>query len=669
MGNRFSVAKDEQDEAEFRQLVEAVESAQRRVGANDVEAYPRYNNGQGVMNQVRYQNIQLPSSYTEYDDPRDAQAGYPARLNDVYTNEKVSPVQIFAPPVQPECCAVLPDGEFALTCIPISHHYPETNRSPSLRAAPPGTVIVPLDRCASTRSDSPTNHFNARTGSWSPVSLVPGPSSEFQVKLESPQPRRVQRSLSERSEEDRDETQVPDQVVRGRTRKTVALGGRRPRTSTGSPPSIWLRRRSRDRDNSNGGSRSRRSPSLCIALQSSDSLPASAAEATPPRSPVRVIVRARSGSRRSYRVVSTARSRRSRSPIILRDTQRCTARSRGSTSMSPMILEGRRRRRPSRSPRVVPTARSQGFMRSTSRAHRDIVKSARFHGWERSRTPSIEEYVQNTANMVTCDSRSRSPRGIISRSRSRSPLRVIRSRSPLPTTTEALAETPVAIKLQSIVTCLEKITHEIAQGQEANLRAVRERDEYILHLLREMEQKLTKHTNHRPRSPSINSDGAIHVIKRRETRSSLRSLEVKKLEDVALKAYPNIPYAAGLRLATQKQPFTCTLEWKPAWQVFPLKAFRGSDFAYLKIQSDWDDEALLSELGRVYDRLRTFWRKWFSLRSLHYHGTGVLSRSTFSEKLAADDVCFESLIIRSYTLNELARRVSALRKTCAYDIF
>ncbi len=214
MGNRFSVAKDEQDDAEFRQLVEAVESAQRRVGANDVEAYPRYNNGQGVMNQ-RYQNIQLPSSYTEYDgelrlqhilvllsiltaaspDPRDAQAGYPARLNDVYTNEKVSPVQIFAPPVQPECCAVLPDGDFALTCIPISHHYPETNRSPSLRAAPPATVIVPLDRCASTRSDSPTNHFNARTGSWSPVSLVPGPSSEFQVKLESPQPRRVQRSL------------------------------------------------------------------------------------------------------------------------------------------------------------------------------------------------------------------------------------------------------------------------------------------------------------------------------------------------------------------------------------------------------------------------------------------------------------------------------------------
>ncbi len=168
------------------------------------------------------------------------------------------------------------------------------------------------------------------------------------------------------------------------------------------------------------------------------------------------------------------------------------------------------------------------------------------------------------------------------------------------------------------MTCLEKITHEIAQGQEANLRAVRERDEYILHLLREMEQKLTKNANRRPRSPSINSDGAIHVIKRRETRSSLRSLEVKKLEDVALKAYPNIPYAAGLRLATQKQPFTCTLEWKPAWQVFPLKAFRGSDFAYLKIQSDWDDEALLSELGRVYDRLRTFWRKWFSLRSVRY---------------------------------------------------
>ena len=37
---------------------------------------------------------------------------------------------------------------------------------------------------------------------------------------------------------------------------------------------------------------------------------------------------------------------------------------------------------------------------------------------------------------------------------------------------------------------------------------------------------------------------------------------------------------------------------------------------YLKIEKHWDDAALLRELSRSYNELRTIWRKWFSLRSV-----------------------------------------------------
>ncbi|OCH89483.1 hypothetical protein OBBRIDRAFT_813173 [Obba rivulosa] len=81
-----------------------------------------------------------------------------------------------------------------------------------------------------------------------------------------------------------------------------------------------------------------------------------------------------------------------------------------------------------------------------------------------------------------------------------------------------------------------------------------------------------------------------------------------------VKPYPNLPYAAGLRTAKR-----CSKDgWNPVWKVFPLKMFRGADWAYLKVQPVWDDEQLLRELSKSYDRLRTVWRKWFSLRSVGY---------------------------------------------------
>lgn len=80
-----------------------------------------------------------------------------------------------------------------------------------------------------------------------------------------------------------------------------------------------------------------------------------------------------------------------------------------------------------------------------------------------------------------------------------------------------------------------------------------------------------------------------------------------------VKPYANFVHAVGLPLLKNKED-----EWKPAWKVFPLKVFRGADYKILKISADWDDEALLTELGSMYDDLRMFWRKWFSLRSVAY---------------------------------------------------
>lgn len=81
---------------------------------------------------------------------------------------------------------------------------------------------------------------------------------------------------------------------------------------------------------------------------------------------------------------------------------------------------------------------------------------------------------------------------------------------------------------------------------------------------------------------------------------------------ILVKPYVNFVHAVGLpHLLKNKED-----EWKPAWKVFPLKVFRGADYKILKINASWDDEALLTELGSVYDDLRTFWRKWFSLRSV-----------------------------------------------------
>ena len=52
--------------------------------------------------------------------------------------------------------------------------------------------------------------------------------------------------------------------------------------------------------------------------------------------------------------------------------------------------------------------------------------------------------------------------------------------------------------------------------------------------------------------------------------------------------------------------------WKPSWEVFPLKVYRGYDLKVVDVQRTWDDEELLRELGTAYDKLRGRLRKYFS---------------------------------------------------------
>ena len=56
--------------------------------------------------------------------------------------------------------------------------------------------------------------------------------------------------------------------------------------------------------------------------------------------------------------------------------------------------------------------------------------------------------------------------------------------------------------------------------------------------------------------------------------------------------------------------------WKPSWDVFPLKVYRGYDLKVIAVQRDWDDEDLLRELGAAYDKLRGRLRKYFSFKDV-----------------------------------------------------
>lgn len=77
--------------------------------------------------------------------------------------------------------------------------------------------------------------------------------------------------------------------------------------------------------------------------------------------------------------------------------------------------------------------------------------------------------------------------------------------------------------------------------------------------------------------------------------------------------YPNIAAAAGIG-GPGVHRFKPESDWRPSWNFFQLIAFRGATSTTIMIKPDWDDEQLLRELYRTYNKLRS-WRRLFSLKT------------------------------------------------------
>ncbi|KAI0951533.1 hypothetical protein AcW1_008555 [Taiwanofungus camphoratus] len=142
-------------------------------------------------------------------------------------------------------------------------------------------------------------------------------------------------------------------------------------------------------------------------------------------------------------------------------------------------------------------------------------------------------------------------------------------------------------------------------------------EETLEYLLRKLNKQVSVE-RHSPRQDSTLSVDYLPYIKS-DARSELGQKEsVKEIrsekhpQDVNMKPYPSLAYAAGLRLRAGYS----VDHLNRVWTVFPLKVFRAYNHTTLKIRAEWDDEMLLRELNRTYDSLRTFWRRWFSLRSV-----------------------------------------------------
>lgn len=170
------------------------------------------------------------------------------------------------------------------------------------------------------------------------------------------------------------------------------------------------------------------------------------------------------------------------------------------------------------------------------------------------------------------------------------------------------------MEVQVQVEHLIRMQERALKAHEERVDRWQEHTTELVRIMRGIEQRLTVL---RP-SSALSSTASVdalppekHVKNRDGGDANEKAGAMAYTGPVQAKPYPHRPYAVGLRAVRR-----CSDDWRPAWTVFPLKAFRGSSYAYLKIQSHWDDADLLQELSRSYDKLRTVWRKWFSLRGV-----------------------------------------------------
>ena len=148
---------------------------------------------------------------------------------------------------------------------------------------------------------------------------------------------------------------------------------------------------------------------------------------------------------------------------------------------------------------------------------------------------------------------------------------------------------------------LRRWTQQLEEWNAQNARWVR--------VLENWEERFAS----RPGAPCAHNCSAVSVAMDQQEKAELMHATRDMPGYVpAEKPYPNRAFAAGLQISHSSSE----KNWRPAWVVFPLKAFRGCNYTFVRIQSHWDDEQLLRELRRVYDKLRTPWRKWFSLKSV-----------------------------------------------------
>lgn len=181
--------------------------------------------------------------------------------------------------------------------------------------------------------------------------------------------------------------------------------------------------------------------------------------------------------------------------------------------------------------------------------------------------------------------------------------------------------------------CLARTLHEnIAKLESAITRlasahAPDSSQEKILSILTTMEQRLNDISPRNPLfSPSLTEVVQIEpspTIVQPEASDEIQTEKKREVNRHGSYTQPpfystNIAFAAGLGHPFLLKARGYEPKWCPPWRVFPLKAFRGSDFTYIKIHAHWDDEALLRELNRTYNNLRRFWRRWFSLRGVRF---------------------------------------------------
>ncbi|TFK53631.1 hypothetical protein OE88DRAFT_1265307 [Heliocybe sulcata] len=129
--------------------------------------------------------------------------------------------------------------------------------------------------------------------------------------------------------------------------------------------------------------------------------------------------------------------------------------------------------------------------------------------------------------------------------------------------------------------------------------------------------------------------------------------------------YANVAAAAGLG-GPGVYHFKPDGNWRPTWNFFQLMAYRGSQSTSIMIKPDWDDERLLKELSKTYNRLRS-WRRVFSLQTfsslvLVWADTNYIypqpSRYTAAQSASA---AFKNMRIRYYL-----RQPKALRGTTEF---